>query len=238
MIQAAALPRPLRVLIVEDDPVFAQAIVDTVLSIGGIASCATTLAEAVRAATLNAFDIITLDRILGGASADGLSMIECLHTMEIMPAILVISSLSGARHSVEGLTMGADDYLSKPFEPAELAARLLALARRIGTGGRSATITQVGKLEIRKLTRTVHWHGLPIDLSDQSFNILVLLADDAGHCIDRSLLWRHVWRDFPNLPPQDNVIEAAIKRLRQAMKAVLGFNPIITERGQGYRLHV
>lgn len=229
--------KPLRILIVEDDPVFAGLHRDAAEAIGATATLCTTLAEATQAARAQAHDIVVLDRVLeGGESRDGLSLIHALDEMELTPAFLVVSALSGARHRIEGLNRGADDYLAKPFEVEELQARLLALARRIGARGASATILTAGRLELRRLTRSVHWQGKAIPVSEQGFDILIVLAERNGGVASRDALWREVWRDFPNLPPQPNVIEAAIRRLRVALVEVMGRDPIATVRRQGYRL--
>lgn len=228
---------PLRILIVEDDPVFAALHREAVSAIGAVATVCASVIEAIRACRLEAHDIVVLDRVLEeGASRDGLALIEALDVMELTPAILVVSALGGARHRIEGLNRGADDYLSKPFEVEELQARLLALARRTGARAASATVLMVGYLELRRLTRSVHFRGKPIAVSEQGFDILLVLGERCGGVVSRETLWREVWRDFPNLPPQPNVIEAAIRRLRVALVEVIGEDPIATVRGRGYRL--
>lgn len=229
----------LRILVVEDDPIFACLFRQTVEAIGAVPAVCASVAEATLAARQHAFDIVVLDRVLeDDDNRDGLDLIRALDEMEMTPAILVVSALSSARHRIEGLNRGADDYLSKPFEAEELQARLLALARRTGARAASATILTVGYLELRRLTRSVHWRGKAISVSEQGFDILLVLCERGGGVVTREVLWREVWRDFPNLPPQPNVIEAAIRRLRVALVQIIGRDPISTVRGQGYRLDV
>jgi two-component system OmpR family response regulator len=224
---------------VEDDPVFTALHREAVDAIGGVATVCASVGDAVAAARAHAHDIVVLDRVLEGDDAcDGLALIEALDHMERTPAILVVSALGGARHRIEGLNRGADDYLPKPFEVEELQARLQALARRSGVRSESATILTVGSLELRRLSRSAHWRGQSIALSEQGFEILLVLAERHGGGATRDTLWREVWRDFPNLPPQPNVIEAAIRRLRVALVQVIGHVPIVTVRGHGYRLDV
>ena len=226
----------LRILIVEDDPVFAALHCEACEAIGAVATICASVADATKATLEHPHDIVVLDRVLeGGDSCDGLALIDALDAMEVTPAILVVSSLSGARHRIEGLNRGADDYLSKPFEVEELQARLLALARRTGARATSATVLTFGYLELRRLTRSVHWRGKAVAVSEQGFDILLVLCERGGSAVSRETLWREVWRDFPNLPPQPNVIEAAIRRLRVALVEVIGSDPIATVRGQGYR---
>lgn len=238
VVTRSAFPaQTLRILIVEDDPVFADLHREAVDAIGGVATICTNVASAARAARENAHDIVVLDRVLEGEeTSDGLALIDALDEMEVTPAILVVSALAAPHHRIQGLNRGADDYLSKPFEVEELQARLLALARRTGARAASATILTVGYLELRRLTRSVHWRGKPIAVSEQGFEILLVLCERGGGVVARDALWREVWRDFSNLPPQPNVIEAAIRRLRVALVEVIGRDPIATVRGQGYRL--
>lgn len=180
-------------------------------------------------------DVLVIDRVIETDGTDGLQLLGRLREMGVTAPALVLSSLGQTHQRVEGLEAGADDYLSKPFDAAELRARLRSLARRAGYAANPEVII-LGTLEVRVKARTAHWRGQHIPLSPQEFNILKLLAERAGTPVSRDALWAEVWTDFPNLPPQINVIDVAVARLRRSIRAVVGEDLIETRRLKGYVL--
>jgi len=180
-------------------------------------------------------DFSDIDRVIETDGTDGLDLLTRLRDMGVVAPALILSSLGQTHQRVEGLEAGADDYLAKPFEAIELRARLKALARRAGFAANPEVIV-LGGLEVRVKARTAHWHGAHIPLSPQEFNILKLLAENAGQPVSRDTLWAQVWTDFPNLPPQINVIDVAVARLRRSVRAVVGDDLIETQRLKGYVL--
>lgn len=230
--------KPLWVLILEDDLAFAAAMESAVQSLGWKSVRCARIVDAISIVSARSFDLILLDRMLDEDGSDGLQLMAELNRLEITPGVMVVSALDSPGQRVEGLRYGADDYLCKPFDTDELAARLVALARRTGRRAPYATVRVVGDLEIRLAARTVRWRGRHVPVSGKPFAMLALLAETPGLFVPRTLLWKEVWPDFPNLPPQDNVIEATMKRLRQSLAEVMGSAPITTVRGRGYRLDV
>merc|ERR1711916_92115 len=121
-------------------------------------------------------------------------------------------------HRVEGLTAGGDDYLTKPFAPAELIARIEALGRRKGTETPITTL-RVGDLEMNLLARTVVRGEEKIDLQPREFRLLEFLMRNAGQVVTRTMLLEKVW-DY-HFDPQTNVIDVHISRLRSKMTRIL-----------------
>lgn len=191
--------------------------------------------EALARAASSAVDVLVIDRMIETDGTDGLQLLARLRDMGVVAPALVLSSLGQTHQRVEGLEAGADDYLAKPFDAAELRARLKSLARRAGFVANPEVIV-LGGLEVRVKARTAHWKGAHIPLSPQEFNILKLLAERAGTPVSRDTLWAEVWTDFPNLPPQINVIDVAVARLRRSIRAVVGEDLIETQRLKGYVL--
>ncbi|KPP81486.1 MAG: two component signal transduction system OmpR family response regulator [Oceanicaulis sp. HLUCCA04] len=226
----------MRILMVEDEDVWADKAREAVATepdwtLERVSSGAAALAIGAG----SAFDVLIVDRVIETDGTDGLALLARLREMGVAAPALVLSSLGQAHQRVEGLDAGADDYLSKPFDAAELRARLKALARRAGFVANPEVIV-LGGLEVRVKARTAHWNGAHIPLSPQEFNILKLLAENAGEPVSRDALWTGVWTDFPNLPPQINVIDVAVARLRRSIRAVVGDDLIQTQRLKGYIL--
>ncbi|MFN3834892.1 MAG: response regulator transcription factor [Glycocaulis sp.] len=192
-------------------------------------------ADGIRLAGASPVDVLVIDRVIETDGADGLQVLARLREMGVTAPALILSSLGQTHQRVEGLEAGADDYLAKPFDAAELRARLKSLARRAGQMANPEVIV-LGQLEVRVKARTAHWNGEHIPLSPQEFNILKLLAERAGEPVSRDTMWAEVWTDFPNLPPQINVIDVAVARLRRSVRAVVGDDLIETRRLKGYVL--
>lgn len=226
----------MRILLIEDEAIWAERAREAVTGLDGAElTHADTGARGTALALSEAFDLLILDRVIDSDGSDGLQILSHLRDRGVTAPALILSSLGETRQRVEGLESGADDYLAKPFDAAELRARLKSLARRAGAAA-SPEVYVRGALEVRVKARTAHFKGQHIPLSPQEFDILAVLAELAGDPADRDLLWKRVWTDFPNLPPQVNVIDVAMARLRRAVSRVTGGDLIETVRLKGWRL--
>jgi two-component system OmpR family response regulator len=226
----------MRILIIEDETVWAEKAREAVAGLDGAElTHASTGAQGQALALAEPFDLIILDRVIDSDGSDGLKILAALRERGVSAPALILSSLGETRQRVEGLESGADDYLAKPFDAAELRARLKSLARR-AVASAAPEVHVRGDLEVRVKARTAHYQGRHIPLSPQEFDILAVLAELDGDPADRDLLWKRVWTDFPNLPPQINVIDVAMARLRRAMSRVTGVDLIETVRLKGWRL--
>lgn len=226
----------MRILIIDDEKVWADKVREAISEMPGASvQHAQTGKEGLKLAGAGGFDVLIIDRMIDSDGADGLEIVAKLRELGVNAPAIILSSLGHARHRVEGLESGADDYLGKPFDADELRARLKALARRAGLVTNPGAYV-FGPLEIQVKARTAHWAGQHIPLSPQEFNILAVLAEAGGNPADRQTLWTEVWTDFKNLPPQVNVIDVAMARLRRAITRVSGTDIIETVRGKGWRL--
>jgi two-component system OmpR family response regulator len=226
----------MRILIIEDETVWAEKAREAVAGLDGAElTHASTGAQGQALALAEPFDLIILDRVIDSDGSDGLKILAALRERGVSAPALILSSLGETRQRVEGLESGADDYLAKPFDASELRARLKSLARR-AVASAAPEVHVRGDLEVRVKARTAHYQGRHIPLSPQEFDILAVLAELDGDPADRDLLWKRVWTDFPNLPPQINVIDVAMARLRRAMSRVTGVDLIETVRLKGWRL--
>ena len=154
------------------------------------------------------FDVIVLDIMLPGR--DGLSILRALRQAGVVVPVILLTARNELADRVEGLNLGADDYLAKPFFVEELHARIQALLRRLA--GDRTNIVQVGKLKLDRIARHASLTDRSIDLTTREFNLLEYLMRSAGQVFTRTQILEHVWGyDFD---PSTNVVDVCIKRIR------------------------
>ncbi|GAA5124322.1 response regulator transcription factor [Luteolibacter yonseiensis] len=176
------------------------------------------------------YDAIVLDRMLPGK--DGLSVLRDLRRDGILTPVLVLTALDATEEKVRGLTEGADDYLTKPFALAELAARLEVLARR--QHGQADSRRRIGPLEIDTSRKTVFRDGSEIVLTAREFSLLELLARRPGQVLSREQIEARLYSEADG--PLSNAVDAAVYALRRKL-CPPGTPPLIaTRRGLGYVL--
>lgn len=174
------------------------------------------------------FDVVILDIMLPGR--DGLSVLREMRARGVTTPVLILTARSGLNERVEGLDMGADDYLSKPYHGEELVARARALARRNASEG--YTLLSVGDLTLNMVTREVKRGGMPMELTNREFALLEYLMRKPGRVYSRAQICEHVWGYFYNV--NDNLVEVYVKRLREKMEEGGLPRMIHTVRGIGY----
>jgi DNA-binding response OmpR family regulator len=217
----------MRVLVVEDEQRLAAHIADGLRDQGMAVDVSHDGDEALYKIRLHgSYDVVVLDRDLPGLTGD--EICKELAESDHAPMILMLTALAGTEDRVTGLSLGADDYLGKPFSFAELVLRIKALGRR----GRShaATVTR-GEITMDTVRRTVSRAGQPIMLTAKEFAVLeVLLAADGAVMSQEQLLDR-VWDEHAD--PFTNTVRVTVNRLRRK----LGEPSIIETRiGSGYRI--
>ena len=150
------------------------------------------------------YDAIVLDIMLPGR--DGLSILKGLRKAGIATPVILLTARNELEDRIEGLTLGADDYLAKPFFVEELAARLHALVRRIS--GERQNVLAVGNLRLDRISREVTWFEHTVDLSGREFNLIEYLMRSPGRVFTRTQILEHVWGyDFD---PSTNVVDVCI----------------------------
>jgi len=177
------------------------------------------------------YDALVVDRMLPGL--DGIKLVKGYRDAGGRAPALFLSALGEVDHRVEGLQAGGDDYLTKPYAPSQLVARVEALGRR-ATGDIPTTRLSVGGLEMDLLGRTVHRDGQKIDLQPREFRLLEFLMRHAGQVVTRTMLLEKVW-DY-HFDPQTNVIDVHVSRLRGKIDKDFDRPLLHTVRGAGYRL--
>jgi DNA-binding response OmpR family regulator len=217
----------MRVLVVEDHPRLA-ATVATVLRREGMAvDVAFDGREALDRAALTTYDVVVLDRDLPGVHGD--EVCRSLVATGSRTGVLMLTAAGTLEDRVEGLGIGADDYLSKPFHIAELVARIRALARRSAPG--LPPMLEHGDLVLDSARRLVTRGGKPISLSPKEFAVLELLLSAQGAVLSTEQILERAWDDATD--PFTNTVRMTVSRLR----AKLGDPPVVeTVAPVGYRI--
>jgi len=186
--------------------------------------------DALYKASLNEYDIIILDIMIPGR--DGLEVCRELRSQGSKVPVIMLTARDDVRDRVLGLDVGADDYLTKPFQVSELLARLRALMRR-GPALKS-TVIEIGDLRIDTSAQIVKRYDQPLGLTAREYALIEYLARNAGRVVSRSELIEHVWDE--RYDSYSNVIDVHINHLRQKIDRESDHPLIHTRRGAGYML--
>jgi two-component system, OmpR family, response regulator len=220
-----------RVFLIEDDEQTATEIVTDLALRGFVIERAAEGVAGLERASKESWDVLVVDRMLPGL--DGLSIIEALRHQQNRTPALVLSALGGIDDRVRGLRSGGDDYVTKPFALAELAARVEALLRRPVDS--RETILRVGPLELDLVERKASRGNRPLDLLPREFKLLEYLARREGQIVTRAMLLQDVWNY--RFVPQTNLIDVHLGRLRRKVDLPQELPLIINVRGVGYTLN-
>jgi two-component system, OmpR family, response regulator len=219
-----------KVLIIEDDKKIASLIRKGLQAQGFVVDVCLGGDEGYALATSRPYDALVLDIMLPGR--DGLSILRNLRERKIPLPVLLLTARSELNERLEGLNLGADDYLTKPFFVEELVARLHAVTRR--ASGATQSILSVADLTMNLLTREVKRGGVNISLTPREFSLLEHLLRSPGRVLTRVEICERVW-DY-NFDPGTNLVEVYIQRLRKKVDGNTPVKLIETIREVGYRI--
>jgi len=220
----------MRILVVEDDPKLAQLLQRGLKEKGYAVDLASNGDEGLDFALATQYDAIILDVML--PQKDGFQVLSQLRRKNIKTPILVLTALSGVDKKIQGLDLGADDYLPKPFDFKELEARLRALLRRPAVEPQS--LLKLGDLEMDVTRHEVRRGRKIIELSAKEFSLLEYLLRKKGVVVTRAMIQNHVWNfDYEG---GTNLVEVYINYLRRKIDENFSPKLIHTIRGSGYVL--
>jgi len=220
----------MRVLLIEDDRKAAKLLSKGLQEEGFVIDVAVTGEEGEEQAALNEYDVIVLDWLLPGK--DGIAVCRSLRAHDISTPILMLTARDSLTDRVNGLSTGADDYLTKPFAFAELLARIRALLRRSRLA--RPTVLRVADLTLDPATRRVARAGVVVALTTKEYAILEVLMQRAGEIVSRTRLVERVWDEASDVI--DNLVDAHVSHLRKKVDRRGSIPLIHTVRGFGYRL--
>jgi len=221
----------MRVLIVEDDTATAKTM-EAILKAEGFICDTTDLGEdGLEIGKLYDYDIILLDLML--PDIEGFEVLRRLRSSKVDTPILILSGLSEPDSKIKGFGIGADDYLTKPFDRRELVARIHAIVRR--TRGHSESVIRTGRLVVNLDSRTAEVDGQPLHLTGKEYSILELLSLRKGTTLTKEMFLNHLYGGIDE--PEVKIIDVFICKLRKKLSgATGGENYIETVWGRGYVL--
>jgi two-component system OmpR family response regulator len=215
-----------RILLVEDDTALAGAVYGYLTAKAFVVDVAPGLAEARAALLAVQYAAVLLDLHLG--DGDGLSLLPHVRALPDRPIVIVVTARDQVSDRIRGLDAGADDYIIKPYDPAELLARLRAVERRRSAS--NTPVLQLGRLEIDLARDLVRKDGYPVTLTQKEWALLRVMATRPDRIHTRELLQDALYGYADEA--DSNTLEVFISRLRRK----LGRSHIVTLRGLGYRL--
>jgi DNA-binding response OmpR family regulator len=220
-----------RVLVVDDEPGIRTAVARGLTAEGMEVVALGDGSSALHAALTGSFDVIVLDIILPGLS--GYRVLEQLRAAGIDTPVLLVSAKDGEFDQADGLDLGADGYLVKPFAFVVLVAQLRAILRRRDAAlGRSGQRIRLGALTVDPVARAVTWNGELVELSPREFALLHALASRPDTAVAKDELLRLVWGD--EKAASRNVVEVYVGYVRRKLDAVGAGHVLRTVRGYGY----
>lgn len=216
----------MRVLLVEDDAVLGAAVRDGVIAEGHAVDWATRLGEAEDYRAVASYHLILLDLML--PDGRGLDLLKRLRLAGETTPVIVLTARDQVSDRIAGLNAGADDYLVKPFDLSELAARIGAVTRR--AVGQPSPVLTFGDLTIRRAERAIARAGQSLTLTAREWAVLEALLDRPAALVSKSEIEERLYALDAEI--ESNTIEVYVARLRKK----IGHDRIVTERGLGYRL--
>lgn len=221
----------MRVLIVEDDPSLQASVAELLREAGYAVDVSADGTEGLYYGEEYPIDLAVIDLGLPGMS--GLEVIRKLRAAERQFPILILTARADWQDKVAGLEAGADDYLTKPFHPQELKARVGALLRR--AAGHAQPEVAIGPLRIDLAAQRVAMEGREVDLTTFEYKVIEYLALHPDKVVTKTTLSEHIYEE--DADRDSNVIEVFIGRLRKKLDPDGTLKPIETLRGRGYRLN-
>jgi two-component system OmpR family response regulator len=226
-----------RILIVDDDPHIREVVRFALEKEGFHTVEAADGRQALERFATTSVDLVVLDVMM--PEMDGTEVCRRLRATSTVP-IVFLSSRDEEIDSIVGLELGGDDYVTKPFSPRELVARVRAVLRRVGNGRTvevkgTAKVLKVGKLQLDEACFQAQWGEHPVVLTVTEFGLLRTLMGFPGKVYTRTELMDGAYRDETTV--SDRTIDSHLRRLRQKLAAV-GADPIETVHGVGYKLVV
>ena len=221
----------MRVLLVEDDVATARSVSVMLTTLGYVVDVADSGEDGMQIGRLYDYDVIILDLML--PDMDGYDVLRRFRKAGVDTPILILSGLLETDNKIKGFGFGADDYLTKPFDKGELAARIKAIVRR--SKGHSGSVIQAGRLSVDLETKTASVDGAPLPLTTKEYAILELLALRKGQTLNKASFLNHLYGgvDEPDL----KIVDVFVCKLRKKLEKLSGGETFIeTVWGRGYVL--
>lgn len=221
------------ILLAEDDPKIAKYLIHLLAKDGFQVDYACDGEEAMMYIDMNEYNVIILDWMMPKIS--GIEVLKKLRDIRYNGGILMLTAKDDIEDKITGLELGADDYLTKPFEYRELLARVKALSRR-STKTIQSDSHEVGNFKLMRNSNEVLYKGINLELSKREFQLFSLLLENNGKTVTRELIIDRVWGIDGDVT--QNNLDAFIRLLRKKVQKICGIKIIINVRGVGYKVDI
>lgn len=223
----------MNVLIVEDYQELATEIADFLSNSGYLCKWVSNLSLAMEEINVNEYDVMLLD--LGLPDGDGFEVLKQIRKKQSKTAVIVITARGELNDKIDGLQLGADDYLTKPFALTELGARLFAVIRR--THGLTSNEIDIHSFKIQLQDYRVTFRDELVNLTKKEFDIFQYLVLNKNRVITRLQLTEHIWGDILELNSDSNFIDVHVRNLRKKLEKFTKIDWFETVRNVGYRIN-
>jgi two-component system, OmpR family, response regulator len=223
----------MNILIVEDQLELAQEVKDFLTQTGYICKLAKDCETALEEINSNDFDVLLLD--LGLPDGSGFDILKEVRKTQSKTAVIIITARGELDDRINGLQLGADDYLTKPFALTELGARLFAIIRRMH--GFTANDLNMHGFTLQLQDYKVSYDGIPINLTKKEFDIFQYLVLNKNRVITRLQLTEHIWGDILEVNSDSNFIDVHVRNLRKKLDKHTSIPWFETVRNVGYRIN-
>lgn len=221
----------MKILIVEDERELLADLVEFFIHEGFLCESAMTVVEAEEKVYMHDYDMLILD--IGLPDGNGLEILTYLKKLKKKTGVLILSAKGALDDKISGLNLGADDYLTKPFDFSELNARIKSIMRRKHFDGNN--IIEFSEISIDTDTREVQIHGQAIILTQKEYQLLLFLISNGNRIITKESIVEHLWGDDTDMFDSFDFIYSHIKNLRKKIVTAGGEDYLKTVYGVGYK---
>ena len=223
----------MNILIVEDNTELAIELKDFLSTSGYVCKIAKNCATALEEISSNDYDIMLLD--LGLPDGSGFEILKTVRKIQSKMAVIILTARGELDDRINGLQLGADDYLTKPFALTELVARLFAVIRRIH--GFVVNDLEIHGFSLQLQDYKVHYTGIAVKLTKKEFDIFQYLVLNKNRVITRLQLTEHIWGDILEVNSDSNFIDVHVRNLRKKLEKHAAIEWFETVRSVGYRIN-
>ena len=221
---------PIKILVVDDEPNIRDLLASGLRFAGFSVLAVGNGNDAVTAAEKGNPDLILLDVMLPDMS--GFSVTKKLRSMGILAPVLFLTARDEVEDKITGLTVGGDDYMTKPFSLDEIIARINAILRRTKASTAEKSVIEVGEVRIDEDAHEVFVNNTPVELSPTEYQLLRFLMENANRVLSKSQILDHVWEyDFNG---EMGIVESYVSYLRKKLDPLTSEPVLVTKRGHGY----
>lgn len=221
----------MKILIIEDEIEIATSIKNYLSSNDFVCESASTLKIAIEKIDLYSYDCVLLDLML--TDGDGFKILELLKSQNKTDGVIIISAKDTLETKIEGLTLGADDYLTKPFHLSELLVRIQALVRRKQFNGNN--VISFNEIEIDTISKSVKIKGNKIEFTKKEMDLLLFLIGNKNKVLSKSAIAEHLSGDMADMLDNHDFVYAHIKNMKKKLKEMGATDYLKSVYGTGYK---